>query len=103
MYSYKPTKERTIEEYRNLKPEEMFYRVERQTLRRLPKTKCILFTIKTYQRDCTFFKGKPFHSKKLVEAFENTENYHLAYKEIHLWGKSLFSFLKEQYQNKSYL
>ena len=50
---------------------ELFLRVERQTLRRLPESQAILFTIRTYQRPFSELKEFPQVAKILAERIRN--------------------------------
>lgn len=50
----------------------MYLRVERQTLRRLPKSKAILFTIKTYTTKIEdLCRDEPHMAKRLAGAVRN--------------------------------
>jgi len=49
----------------------LFLRVERETIRRLPKTNCVLFTIRSYVRPLSHLVGRPEDAARLAEALNN--------------------------------
>lgn len=49
----------------------IFLRVERETLRRFPRTDCILFTIRTYIRPLSHLVDRPDDAARLAEAMGN--------------------------------
>jgi len=49
----------------------LFLRVERETLRRLPTTRCVLFTIRTYIRPLSHLVDRPADAARLAEALSN--------------------------------
>lgn len=51
-------------------PDRLFLRVERETLRRFPRTSCVLFTIRTYIRPLRHLAGRPDDAQRLAEALE---------------------------------
>ena len=50
--------------------ERLFLRVERETLRRFPTTKCVLFTIRTYIRPLAHLVERPADAGRLADALE---------------------------------
>jgi hypothetical protein len=52
-------------------PDRLFLRVERETLRRFPRTSCVLFTIRTYIRPLRHLANRPEDARRLAEALEN--------------------------------
>jgi hypothetical protein len=46
----------------------LFVRVERETLRRFPRTECVLFTIRTYIRPLGHLDDRPDEATRLTEA-----------------------------------
>lgn len=46
----------------------LFLRVERETLRRFPETKCVLFTIRTYIRPLSHLVERPEDARRLADA-----------------------------------
>ena len=51
--------------------ERLFLRVERETLRRFPRTNCVLFTIRTYIRPLSHLVDRPEDAARLAEALGN--------------------------------
>ena len=49
----------------------LFLRVERETIRRFPKTNCVLFTIRSYVRPLSHLVGRPEDAARLAEALGN--------------------------------
>jgi hypothetical protein len=63
----------------------MYLRVERQTLRRLPKSDTILFTIKTYTTKIEdVCRNEPDTAKRLAGAIRNWPPEMIAYKVMQL-------------------
>lgn len=52
-------------------PDRLFLRVERETLRRLARTRCVLFTIRTYIRPLRHLQGRGDDALRLASALEN--------------------------------
>ena len=63
-------------------PDRWFLRVERQTLRRLPRTGAVVFTIRTRQWPMRFLTGHPPHALGLADALATSPPQLLAYKGI---------------------
>lgn len=49
-------------------PDRLFLRVERETLRRFPRTDCVLFTIRTYIRPLSHLVERPDDARRLADA-----------------------------------
>jgi hypothetical protein len=49
----------------------LFLRVERETIRRFPKTNCVLFTIRSYVRPLSHLVDRPEDAARLAEALSN--------------------------------
>ena len=49
----------------------LFLRVERETIRRFPKTNCVLFTIRSYVRPLSHLVNRPEDAARLAEALSN--------------------------------
>ena len=49
----------------------LFLRVERETIRRFPKTNCVLFTIRSYVRPLSHLVNRPEDAARLAEALNN--------------------------------
>jgi len=52
-------------------PDRLFLRVERETLRRFPQTRAVLFTIRTYIRPLRHLVERPADATRLAEALSN--------------------------------
>lgn len=52
-------------------PDRLFLRVERETLRRFPQTRAVLFTIRTYIRPLRHLVERPDDAARLAEALNN--------------------------------
>ena len=75
---------------------EIFFRAEYQTLRRLPKSNAVLFSIRTYQRPLEEFLHFPKEdSEALVFAIRNLSKDSVAYKRVDLWGTAALRYLEE--------
>jgi hypothetical protein len=48
--------------------ERLFLRVERETFRRFPETRCVLFTLRTYVRPLAHLAARPDDARRLAEA-----------------------------------
>lgn len=74
---------------------ELTFRAEYQTLRKLPKTRCIVFGIRTYQRYLEEFKKFPVSdSKGLITAIENLSDDFVEYKGAKFWQESALQYLQ---------
>ena len=72
----------------------MYLRVERQTLRRLPVSKTILFTIKTYTTNIEdLCRGEPHMAKQLAGAVRNWPPEMIDYKVIFFFIVSSIIFV----------
>lgn len=60
----------------------LFVRVERETLRRFPRTRCVLFTIRTYVRPLRHLAGRPDDAARLAAALEALPPDVAAYKQV---------------------
>ena len=79
---------------------EIFLRVEYQTLRRLPKSNAVLFSIRTYQRPLEEFLSLPKQdAKALADAIRNLSDHARIYKGAHLWGPAALHYLDTLVQN----
>ncbi|KAF4985800.1 hypothetical protein FGRMN_11092 [Fusarium graminum] len=74
----------------------LYFRSERQSLRRLPRSKALLFTIRTYFEPITTIAQEPHVPGRLVEAIGNWDEDHAAYKGKHNWENILLPYLREQ-------
>ena len=77
--------------------QDLVFRAEYQTLRKLPKSKCIIFSIRTYQRFLTDFKNHPrSDAQGLINAIEWMDEDNSAYKSAQLWKDAAITFLKRE-------
>jgi hypothetical protein len=60
----------------------LFLRVERETLRRFPRTGCVLFTIRTYVRPLAHLADRPDDVARLAEALRAMPDDVAAYKQV---------------------
>jgi hypothetical protein len=78
-----------------LKIEEVRIRHERQTLRRLPKTGVILFTVRTYLLPVVDLKDDPESVSELLGAIRAMPKEMAEYKGRHLWGSTVEPWCEE--------
>ncbi len=77
--------------------DEVYFRVERQTLRRLPSTDAIIFTIRSYVHPVRHIVDSvPEAAEKLLIALESAHPEDIAYKNWHRIGPLLTQWLKNQ-------
>ncbi|KAF9888172.1 hypothetical protein FE257_009167 [Aspergillus nanangensis] len=81
---------------KGLKVDEIHFRSERQTLRRLPRSKAILFTIRTYFEPITAISKEPHVPGRLAEAIRTWDETVSVYKGKSHWDKILLPYLDEQ-------
>lgn len=79
----------------------LFLRCEYQTLRKLPKTKCIVFGIRTYQRYLEDLKQQPRDvSESLLTSIENLDSEYLSYKGGDVWKDAAVKYLHHVLREK---
>ncbi|RGP72030.1 hypothetical protein FLONG3_6929 [Fusarium longipes] len=76
--------------------DDLYFRSERQSLRRLPRSKCLLFTVRTYFEPITTIAQEPHVPGRLAEAIENWDEAASLYKGKHHWADILLPYLHEQ-------
>lgn len=75
---------------------ELTFRAEYQTLKKLPKTQCIVFGIRTYQRYLEEFKELPVtDAKALVAAIQNLNDDFVLYKGAQFWQDAAVQYLQQ--------
>jgi hypothetical protein len=79
-----------------LQIEDLHFRSERQTLRRLPRSGAILFTIRTYFEPITTIAREPHVPGRLAEAIRNWDETVSKYKGKSHWESILLPYLDEQ-------
>jgi hypothetical protein len=82
----------------DLRVEEIHFRSERQTLRRLPRSKALLFTIRTYFEAVTVIAQEPHVPGRLAEAIRNWDDTVSNYKGKKHWENILLPYLDEQHR-----
>ncbi|KAJ5678576.1 uncharacterized protein N7477_004209 [Penicillium maclennaniae] len=83
---------------KGLSVEEIHFRSERQTLRRLPRSKAIVFTIRTYFEPVTKLAQEPHVPGRLAEAIRSWDETVSFYKGKSHWDKLLLPYLDKQDQ-----
>ena len=71
----------------------IFFRVERQTLRRLPDSGAICFGIRVYQNPLSDLEGDPAGAARLAAALRELPDAVLRYKSIKVFDRPLLSYL----------
>lgn len=80
--------------------EDLYFRSERQSLRRLPRSKALLFTIRTYFEPITRIAQEPHVPGRLAEAIDNWDEAASLYKGKHHWDGILLPYLREQHEKQ---
>lgn len=83
---------------KGLSVQDIHFRSERQTLRRLPRSKAIVFTIRTYFEPVTKLAQEPHVPGRLAEAIRSWDETVSFYKGKSHWDKILLPYLDEQDQ-----
>jgi len=76
------------------------FRTERQSLRRLPRSGAIVFTVRTYLEPVTEIAKEPGVPGRLASAINSMGPDVLGYKGAHLWKDALLPYLEEQHQEQ---
>lgn len=82
----------------NLTIDDLHFRSERQTLRRLPHSKALVFTVRTYFEPVTVIAQEPHVPGRLAEAIRNWDETVSAYKGKDKWEHILLPYLDEQHR-----
>jgi hypothetical protein len=77
------------------RPEQIFLRVERETLRRFPKTNCVLFTIRTYVTPLPSMSDDPDVFKRLAASVELMPPSVRDYKDVTEIADGVIDYLRE--------
>ncbi|KAL1849554.1 hypothetical protein Plec18170_007462 [Paecilomyces lecythidis] len=80
----------------NLTVQELHFRSERQTLRRLPRSKALLFTVRTYFEPIATIAKEPHVPGRLAEAIRSWDDVVSTYKGKQKWEHILLPYLDEQ-------
>ncbi|KAI5371386.1 hypothetical protein J4E82_009916 [Alternaria postmessia] len=83
-----------------LRVEDIHFRSERQSLRRLPKSKALLFTIRTYFEPVTTIAKEPHVPGRLAEAIRSWDETVSYYKGREHWEGLLLPYLDEEHKKQ---
>jgi hypothetical protein len=75
-------------------PEDLFLRVERETLRRFPKTNCVLFTIRTYVAPVLAVAGDRTVADRLADSLAALPDDVRGYKDVRTTADALIATLR---------
>lgn len=75
-------------------PNELYLRVERETLRRFPRTRAVLFTIRTYLTSFEPLRREPGEAERLADAIEAFPHDVAAYKQLDAIGADVVAWLR---------
>lgn len=81
-------------------PDSLYFRSERQSLRRLPKTRAIIFTIRTYFIPLSKLMAEPYVPKRLYDGIINWSPDVAEYKGLDKFKGVLFPYLSEHHQKQ---
>ncbi|KAG8934889.1 hypothetical protein FRC02_009011 [Tulasnella sp. 418] len=81
-------------------PSEIYFRTERQSLRRLPRTGAILFTIRTYLTPVTEMASEPGVPGRMASAVRSWPEDVALYKGQKIYKDSLLDYLDEQHEKQ---
>ena len=75
-------------------PDRLFLRVERETLRRFPRTRAVLFTIRTYVTPIPDVAADPASARRLASALDALPDPVRAYKDVTSFAPALIEHLR---------
>ncbi len=93
---FQPVHSKPLVEFKETKPYKLFLRVERQTIRKLPKYETILFTIRVHVDPIESILDDKRSLKSLKMAIENLSGPMKKYKSIDQFEESLIDWLKDK-------
>jgi len=93
---FQPVHSKPFVEFKETKPNKLFLRVERQTIRKLPKYETILFTIRVHVDPIESILSDSHALKSLKMAVENLSGPMKKYKSINQFEKSLIDWLEDK-------
>ncbi|BCS17190.1 heme-dependent oxidative N-demethylase family protein [Aspergillus puulaauensis] len=85
----------------NLTINDLHFRSERQTLRRLPRSKVLLFTVRTYFEPVTVIAQEPHVPGRLAESIRSWDETVSRYKGRDKWEHILLPYLDEQHKRQA--
>ena len=97
---FQPINSKTLVEIGDVKPEELFIRVERQTIRRLKKSRSVLFTVRVHVDPITAILDNNETTLDLVKAITNLDPDMKVYKVITPFEENLINWLKTKSINE---
>ena len=97
---FQPINSKTLVEIRDLSPQELFIRVERQTIRRLEQSKSVLFTVRVHVDPITAILDSKRSIKDLITAISNLDLDMKTYKVITPFEENLINWLKSKAINE---
>ena len=92
---FQPIGSKSLVEISNTKPEELFLRVERQTIRRLHQSRSILFTVRVHVDSIISILGNKELVIDLTKAIQNLDEDMKSYKVIQPFEDKLISWLRK--------
>ena len=93
---FQPVHSKPFVEFKETEPNKLFLRVERQTIRKLPKYGTVLFTIRVHVDPIESILNDKHSLKSLKMAIENLPGPMKEYKSINQFEKSLIDWLEEK-------
>ncbi len=84
----------------NLTIDDLHFRSERQTLRRLPRSKVLLFTVRTYFEPVTVIAQEPHVPGRLAESIRSWDETVSRYKGRDKWEHILLPYLDKQHKKQ---
>ena len=97
---FQPINSKTLVEIGDVHPEELFIRVERQTIRRLKKSRSVLFTVRVHVDPITAILDNNQITLDLIKAITNLDRDMKAYKVITPFEENLINWLKTKSINE---
>ena len=97
---FQPIGSKTLVEIKNIDPEDLYLRVERQTLRRLKDSRSILFTVRVHVDPMTSILSDKNIIMDLIKAIKNLEEDMKNYKVIQPFEEKLIKWLKLKIVNE---
>ena len=100
-HGFLPLKEISSEYFiKNINPEDLFLRVERQTLRRLDNSRSVLFTVRVHVDPVSSILTNQQAVVDLIKAIQNLEEDMKSYKVILPFENKLIRWLKSKLNNE---
>ena len=93
---FQPISNKSLVEIKNTKPEELFIRVERQTIRRLDYSRAVLFAVRVHVNPIKAIISNKKAIFDLIQAIKNLEESMKTYKVIKPIEESLINWLKSK-------